>query len=56
MNLGTLKYAPGSRKKRKRIGRGQGSGYGKVDIHHFKDGCPNEDSLIALEKNTRLLI
>ena len=30
MNLGTLKYAPGSRKKRKRIGRGQGSGYGKT--------------------------
>lgn len=28
MNLGTLTYAPGSRKKRKRIGRGQGSGYG----------------------------
>ena len=30
MNLGTLKYAPGSRKKRKRIGRGQGSGLGKT--------------------------
>ena len=28
MNLGTLTYAPGSRKNRKRIGRGQGSGYG----------------------------
>ncbi|MBD3289968.1 50S ribosomal protein L15 [candidate division KSB1 bacterium] len=28
MNLGTLAYAPGSRKNRKRIGRGQGSGYG----------------------------
>lgn len=28
MNLGTLTYAPGSRKKRKRIGRGEGSGYG----------------------------
>jgi large subunit ribosomal protein L15 len=28
MNLGTLTYAPGSRKKRKRVGRGQGSGYG----------------------------
>jgi large subunit ribosomal protein L15 len=28
MNLGTLTYAPGSRQKRKRIGRGQGSGYG----------------------------
>ena len=28
MNLGTLKYSPGSRKKRKRIGRGQGSGLG----------------------------
>lgn len=30
MNLGTLKYAPGSRKKRKRVGRGQGSGKGKT--------------------------
>lgn len=30
MNLGTLKYAPGSRKKRKRVGRGQGSGLGKT--------------------------
>ena len=28
MNLGTLTYASGSRKKRKRIGRGEGSGYG----------------------------
>jgi large subunit ribosomal protein L15 len=28
MNLGTLTYAPGSRKKRKRIGRGPGSGSG----------------------------
>lgn len=30
MNLGTLKYAPGSRKKRKRVGRGEGSGKGKT--------------------------
>lgn len=28
MNLGSLKYADGSRKKRKRVGRGQGSGHG----------------------------
>lgn len=28
MNLGTLTYAPGSRKKRKRVGRGEGSGHG----------------------------
>ncbi|MDZ7264601.1 MAG: 50S ribosomal protein L15 [candidate division KSB1 bacterium] len=28
MNLGTLTYAPYSRKKRKRVGRGQGSGHG----------------------------
>ena len=28
MNLSTLKYADGSRKKRKRVGRGQGSGHG----------------------------
>ena len=28
MNLGSLKYANGSRKKRKRVGRGQGSGHG----------------------------
>ncbi len=26
--LSNLKYAPGSRKKRKRIGRGEGSGHG----------------------------
>lgn len=30
MNLGTLKYAAGSRKNRKRVGRGQGSGHGKT--------------------------
>jgi large subunit ribosomal protein L15 len=30
MNLGTLTYAPGSRKKRKRLGKGQGSGTGKT--------------------------
>ena len=30
MNLSTLKYAPGSRKKRKRVGRGPGSGHGKT--------------------------
>ncbi|HTY35642.1 MAG TPA: 50S ribosomal protein L15 [Bacteroidota bacterium] len=28
MSLGQLKYAPGSRKRVKRIGRGQGSGHG----------------------------
>ncbi len=28
MDLGTLKYAPGSRHNKKRIGRGQGSGHG----------------------------
>ncbi|MCA9787044.1 MAG: 50S ribosomal protein L15, partial [Candidatus Cloacimonetes bacterium] len=28
MNLGSLKYADGSRKKRKRIARGTGSGHG----------------------------
>jgi len=30
MNLGELKYAEGSKKKRKRIGRGPGSGHGKT--------------------------
>ncbi|MEE4310940.1 MAG: 50S ribosomal protein L15 [candidate division KSB1 bacterium] len=30
MNLGTLTYAPGSRKNRKRVGRGPGSGSGKT--------------------------
>jgi large subunit ribosomal protein L15 len=30
MNLGNLKYADGSRKKRKRVGRGEGSGHGKT--------------------------
>jgi len=28
MNLGSLKYREGSQKKRKRVGRGQGSGHG----------------------------
>jgi len=28
MDLSSLKYAPGSRKPRKRVGRGNGSGYG----------------------------
>lgn len=36
MNLGTLTYAPGSRKKRKRIGRGQGSGTGKTSGKGYK--------------------
>jgi len=30
MDLGSLKYAPGSVRKKKRIGRGQGSGSGKT--------------------------
>jgi large subunit ribosomal protein L15 len=30
MNLGSLKYADGSRRPRKRVGRGQGSGKGKT--------------------------
>lgn len=30
MDLSNLSYSPGSRKKRKRIGRGQGSGLGKT--------------------------
>lgn len=30
MDLGSLKYAPGAVKQRKRIGRGQGSGHGKT--------------------------
>lgn len=30
MNLHSLKYAAGSRKNRKRVGRGQGSGYGET--------------------------
>ena len=30
MDLGSLKYAPGSVRKKKRIGRGQGSGLGKT--------------------------
>jgi large subunit ribosomal protein L15 len=30
MDLGTLKPAPGSTKKRKRVGRGDGSGHGKT--------------------------
>jgi large subunit ribosomal protein L15 len=36
MNLGTLTYAPGSRKKRKRVGRGQGSGHGKTSCRGHK--------------------
>ena len=30
MDLSSLKYAPGSRKTRKRVGRGPGSGWGKT--------------------------
>ena len=36
MNLGTLNYAAGSRKKRKRVGRGQGSGHGKTSCRGHK--------------------
>jgi len=36
MNLGTLKYAPGSRKKRKRVGRGQASGHGGTSCRGHK--------------------
>ena len=36
MNLGTLTYAPGSRKKRKRVGRGQGSGHGGTSCRGHK--------------------
>ena len=36
MNLGTLTYAPGSRKNRKRIGRGQGSGHGGTSCRGHK--------------------
>jgi large subunit ribosomal protein L15 len=36
MNLSTLKYAPGSRKKRKRVGRGPGSGHGKTSCRGEK--------------------
>ncbi len=36
MDLSTLTYAPGSRKKRKRVGRGQGSGHGKTSCRGEK--------------------
>lgn len=36
MNLGTLTYAPGSRKKRKRVGRGPGSGHGGTSCRGHK--------------------
>jgi large subunit ribosomal protein L15 len=36
MNLSTLKYAAGSRKKRKRVGRGPGSGHGKTSCRGHK--------------------
>lgn len=36
MNLGTLKYADGSRKKRKRIARGTGSGHGGTSTRGHK--------------------
>jgi large subunit ribosomal protein L15 len=36
MNLGTLTYAPGSRKKRKKIGRGAGSGHGGTSTRGHK--------------------
>lgn len=36
MELGNLKYAKGSRKKRKRVGRGPGSGHGKTSCRGHK--------------------
>jgi len=36
MDLGNLQYAPGSRKKRKRVGRGQGSGHGGTSCRGHK--------------------
>ena len=36
MNLSTLQYAPGSRKNRKKIGRGPGSGHGKTSCRGEK--------------------
>jgi len=36
MDLSTLKPAPGSTKKRKRLGRGPGSGHGKTSGHGHK--------------------
>jgi large subunit ribosomal protein L15 len=36
MNLGNLKYASGSRKKVKRLGRGQGSGHGGTSTKGHK--------------------
>lgn len=36
ITLSTLKYAPGSRKKKKRIGRGQGSGHGGTSTRGHK--------------------
>lgn len=36
MNLGDLRPAPGSRRKRKRIGRGPGSGHGKTSTRGHK--------------------
>jgi large subunit ribosomal protein L15 len=36
MNLGELRPAPGSRKKRKRVGRGPGSGHGKTSTKGHK--------------------
>lgn len=36
MNLATLTYASGSRKKRKRVGRGEGSGHGGTSCRGHK--------------------
>lgn len=36
MRLGDLKPAPGSRKRRKRVGRGEGSGHGKTSCRGSK--------------------
>lgn len=36
MDLSTLTYTSGSRKKRKRVGRGQGSGHGKTSCRGHK--------------------
>ena len=36
MDLGSLKYAEGSKKKQKRVGRGPGSGHGKTSCRGHK--------------------
>lgn len=48
MNLGSLTYVKGSRKKRKRVGRGQGSGHGGTACRGHKGQRSRSGSKIKI--------